>query len=39
MYEADFAELMLLFLDRGLDLNGDAITIIADLNVTRRPMY
>jgi ankyrin repeat protein len=37
--EADFVELMQVFLDRGLDLNGDAITIIADLNSSWRPMY
>jgi hypothetical protein len=35
--EADFVELMLMFLDRGLDLNGDAVTIIADLNSSFRP--
>jgi ankyrin repeat protein len=40
MSEADFAELMLMFLDHGLDLNGDAITIIVDLYATLRPrMY
>jgi hypothetical protein len=39
MSEADFVELMLMLLERGLDLNGDAVTIIADLNSSRRPMY
>jgi hypothetical protein len=40
MSEADFAEMMRMFLDRGLDLNGDALSIIADLTSSWRPrMY
>jgi hypothetical protein len=39
MYEADFLELMRMLIDRGLDLNGDAVTIIADLTWSAWPMY
>jgi hypothetical protein len=37
--EADFLELMRILIDRGLDLNCDAITIIADLSMAVEPMY
>jgi hypothetical protein len=39
MSEADFAELMRMLIDRGLDLNGDALTIIPELIWAKRPMY
>jgi ankyrin repeat protein len=39
MRDLEFVELMRVFIDRGLDLNGDAVTIVADLVRTWGPKY
>jgi ankyrin repeat protein len=39
MPEADFVELMRMFLDRGLDLNGDALSIVVRLSWAMQPVY